>query len=82
MEHPMMSDENLEKLEAQLAAFKGKPSNRMRWTRALIERLRVSELAAQYLLDGMPAKGRQQAWQAALADAADALRVGGRIRRN
>ena len=83
MEHPIMLDETVDKLEASLKALKSRPDTRRRWTRQLIERLRVSELAAQYVIEQLSRAGisaNEQIWDEAVRDAVFALRKAGKVR--
>jgi hypothetical protein len=82
-EHPIMLDETLDRLEESLKALQSKPDNRRRWTRQAIERLRVSELAAQYVLQQLSRAGlsaQDEIWDAAVKDAVFELRKAGKIR--
>lgn len=82
-EHPIMLDETLDRLEESLKALHSKPDNRRRWTRQAIERLRVSELAAQYVIEQLSRTGlsaQEQIWDEAVKDAVFALRKAGKIR--
>ena len=82
-ENPIMLDETLDKLEAHLKNFKGKPDNLKRWTRQLIERCRVSELAAKNLIDSSGASlyaSAMDVWGEAQMEARMQLRREGKIR--
>ena len=82
-ENPIMLDETLDKLDAHLKNFKGKPDNLKRWTRQLIERCRVSELASKNLFDSSGASlytSFEDAWAEAQLEARMQLRREGRIR--
>jgi hypothetical protein len=82
-EHPIMLDETLDRLEETLKRLPTKPDNRRRWTRQAIERLRVSELAAQYVIEQLSRAGlsaNEQIWDEAVRDAVFALRKAGKIR--
>jgi hypothetical protein len=82
-EHPIMLDETLDRLEESLKRLQTKPDNRRRWTRQAIERLRVSELAAQYVIQQLSRSGlavQEEIWDEAVRDAVVALRKAGRIR--
>jgi uncharacterized membrane protein YccC len=48
-ENPICLDETLDRLETQLKSLTSRPDSRRRWTRQVIERLRVSERAAALL---------------------------------
>jgi branched-subunit amino acid aminotransferase/4-amino-4-deoxychorismate lyase len=78
-EHPIMLDETLDRLEESLKRLHTKPDNRRRWTRQAIERLRVSELAAEYLLVRY-AGGNEKLWKEAQEFAITELRKAGKIR--
>jgi hypothetical protein len=82
-EHPIMLDETLDKLEESLKKLQSRPDSRRRWTRQAIERLRVSELAAQYVIEQLSRAGlssQEQIWDEAVRDAVFALRKAGKIR--
>ena len=82
-EHPIMLDETLDKFEESLKRLHTKPDNRRRWARQAIERLRVSELAAQYVIEQLSRNGlaaQEQIWDEAVKDAVFALRKAGKIR--
>lgn len=83
MEHPIMLDETMDRLEESLKALRSRPDTRRRWTRQLIERCRVSELAAQYVIEQLSKaglSGQEQIWDEAVRDAVFALRKAGKIR--
>jgi hypothetical protein len=82
-EHPIMLNETLDRLEESLKRLHSKPDNRRRWTRQAIERLRVSELAAQYVIQQLCRSGlaaQETIWDEAVRDAVFALRKAGKIR--
>ena len=82
--NPICPDENVDRLETMLKNATTKPHSRQRWARQVIERLRVSELAAAILLNfyisGAPEKVKEHVWEDAQNEAIETLRRAGIIR--
>jgi hypothetical protein len=80
-EEEICTDETVNRLESQLKALTSRPDSRRRWTWRVIERLRVTERAAELLLERhLPPIDADEEWFGLVGQAIRELRKEGTIR--